>query len=50
MIPSIEVEGLKTKVDFIVNYADADSKRVDEQADKVKSEIDKLALLLEEEP
>lgn len=47
MMPSLEVEGLKGKVDTIVDYYGEEDKAVDEQAKKVKLEIDKLSELME---
>lgn len=49
MIPSVELSGVKSQVASIVDYADTENDEIERQADKVKSEIEKLEDLLEEE-
>lgn len=49
MIPSMEIEALKSRVDTIVEYYGDDDAVVVEQANKVKKEIDNLAEKMERE-
>lgn len=48
MIPSLEILGMKAKVDYIADYSGVSSDELDEQVEKVKSEIDKLAEIMDE--